>query len=58
MKKRTELKSLQEVRKWKERASKEIAKFGMEEVGRRASAKLERLRAVASDKKAKKILHA
>jgi len=58
MKKNSEPKSLLEVRKWKERASKEIEKFGMKEAGQRATAKLDRLRAEASRKKGKKLLHA
>jgi hypothetical protein len=51
MKNLLEPKSLLEVRKWKERASKEIEKHGMATVGKRAAAKLDRMIAEANSKK-------
>jgi len=43
--------SLLDVRKWKDRASREIEKYGMEAVGNRALAKLDRLKASEGGKK-------
>jgi hypothetical protein len=51
MKNPLEPKSLLDVRKWKERASREIEKYGMEAVGKRAFAKLDRLKASEGGKK-------
>ena len=55
MKNLREPQSLLDVRKWKERASRNIERLGMAEAGKRAAAKLDRAIAEEASKKQAKL---